>query len=340
MGLYDRDYYRAGVTGQEIPPVCKWLIIATVVVFLLQIFITRPMRPEDLRWPYGPPIAPGPDSGERPAPDTDQDEPHRDMPDLALLPRVSLVEEWLQLDPNEVLRHGQVWRLVTCAFCHDRFGVWHILINMLFLYWFGRMLEPLYGSREFLLFYLAAAVVSSLSYIGLDLFTHESAPAIGASGAVMAVVVLYAIHHPRERIYVFMMIPVEIRWLVLLYVVYDLHPVLLALSGSPVQTGVAHAAHLGGAAFGFVYWRHHLRLEDWLDRVRQWRKLRPLRLRPRLRVYRPSEPPSEAAPREDLEGLVDKILAKIHEEGQSSLTEVERELLRMAGERYRKRPGR
>ena len=167
-------------------------------------------------------------------------------------------------------------------FCHDRFGVWHILFNMLFLYWFGRMLEPLYGSREFLLFYLTAAVVASLCYVGLDLFTRHSVPAIGASVAAMAVVVLYAIHHPREKIYVFMMIPIEIRWLVALYIIIDLHPVLLALLGTPMYTGVANAAHLGGAAFGFLYWRYHLRLEDAWDRMARlgyrWRLPRNIRL--------------------------------------------------------------
>ena len=232
---------------------------------------------------------------------------------------------------DKVVRQGQLWRLLTCAFCHDRFGVWHILVNMLFLFWFGKMLEPLYGAREFLLFYLTAAVVASLCHVGLDLFTHHSVPAIGASGAVMAVVVLYAIHHPREKICIFMLFPIEIRWLVLLYVIIDLHPVLLILSGNPMYTGVANAAHLGGAAFGYLYWKSGIRLEGAWDRVThlggKWRPPRNVRL---------GRAP-DALRRDDLDAQVDQILQKIHEKGESSLTERERKVLRTAASRYKGR---
>ncbi len=217
MGIYNRDYYRQYGSGEQIPPVCKYLIIVTVVVFLLQIFITRPSTPEDLRAiieenkpaaretrkPPANKDAPPPKHKEKPSaadpkssaaaeettPGEDkttpqaeaEDEEDEELSAAELLPSVSIVQEWFELQTNKVVRQGQVWRLLTCAFCHDRFSLWHILFNMLFLYWFGRMLEPLYGSREFLLFYLTAAVVASLCYIGLDLFTRHSVPAIGAS---------------------------------------------------------------------------------------------------------------------------------------------------------------
>ena len=102
---------------------------------------------------------------------------------------------------------GQVWRLLTHAFCHDRYGVFHILFNMLFLYWFGCTLESMYGSREFLLFYLAAAVFAGLAFVGLDLYTGSRIPGIGASGAVMAVTMLYAMHFPRDTDFCFLAHP-------------------------------------------------------------------------------------------------------------------------------------
>ncbi len=132
---------------------------------------------------------------------------------------------------------------------------------MLFFYWFGSTLEVMYGSREFLLFYLSAALTASLAFVGLDLITGGAAPMIGASGAVMGVTMLFAIHYPRHVIYVMLIIPIEVRWLVCLYVIFDLHPVLLALAGDRQFTGVAHAAHLGGLAFGFLYWKRGWRLE-------------------------------------------------------------------------------
>jgi membrane associated rhomboid family serine protease len=222
--------------------------------------------------------------------------------------------------------------LLTCAFCHARGSIFHILFNMLFLWWFGPTLERMYGSREFLLFYLAAAMISSLAYVALDLFTGDMVPAIGASGAVMAVTMLYAIFYPRHTIYIMFVIPVEIRWLVIAYVIFDLHPVLLTLAGDPVHTGVAHAAHLGGLAFGFLYWRLGLRLEPLLDYLP--RSSARSASGPRTIRVRPSPPVGRT---ERLDAEVDAILQKIHEQGQDSLTDAERRVLELASEQYRQR---
>lgn len=334
MGVENRDYYREGggytdrVSGwgmPTLPPVVKWIIIANVVVFLLQIFITRE--------PY---------DSEVQAQVKRFQELERDVPRelteeqleafKALVGPVSVVQEWFQLETGKVLR-GQVWRVVTSAFCHDRFGILHIFFNMLFLYWFGVTLEAMYGSREFLLFYLASAIFASLAYIGLDLATGGSTPAIGASGAVMGVTMLFAIHFPRHIIYVMYIIPVEVRWIVVLYALFDLHPVLLALGGYRAYTGVAHAAHLGGLAFGFLYWKFHLRLEPlagWL-RTPRWDRL--FGSRRGIRVFKP-EP--RGADRK-LDTQVDDILRKIHEHGEASLTDRERETLTAASKKYQQR---
>src|SRR5690606_26963530 len=75
----------------------------------------------------------------------------------------------LELSPGSVLERFQIWRLVTYGFCHSPYTVWHIFFNMFILWLVGRRLEPQYGSREFLLFYLTAIVVSGLTYLLLDL---------------------------------------------------------------------------------------------------------------------------------------------------------------------------
>ncbi len=339
MGVASRDYMRDRPGGSgfwgwgdfALAPVCKYLLIANVVVFLLQIFITRAPRREDLP-PYFRDHVAHRGESEEPA------DPDAELPwDPSSMFRVSVVQQWFQLDTAKVL-HGQVWRLVTCAFCHDRLGVWHLVFNMLFLYWFGHTLEAMYGSREFLLFYLTAAVVASLCFVGLDLVTGESTPAIGASGAVMAVVMLYAIHYPRQRILIGFFIPVEIRWLVALYVIFDLHPVLLALAGTRMPTGVAHSAHLGGLAFGFIYWRQGLRLENYWDRLPRLRWDRLIGPRRHIRLFKPS---NERDSRE-LDAKLDQVLQKILEQGEANLSEAnlseeDREILRTASQRYRNR---
>jgi membrane associated rhomboid family serine protease len=362
VGYENRDYSResdytgaaAGWGFEYISPVVKWLIVANVAVFLLQILVTRPFTKEDrqaqidrlpkqLREMYErqraiQERAKEKSAAEKGAAEQDRtgDDAADDLPpydelldeDYILgLQRVSIVQEWLELDTQKVMR-GQVWRLLTHAFCHERTGVWHILLNMLALFWFGVTLESMYGQREFLLFYLASALVAGAAHVALGLFTGQSAPAIGASGAVMAVLMLYAIHYPRNTIRVFWFFPIEVRWLVILYVIYDLHPLLLELSGSPSYSGVGHAAHLGGMAFGFLYWKFNLNLERYWNRLPQWNAaggparntIRPL---PRKSVE------------QKLEAEVDEILSKISISGEESLTEAERRTLELASRRYK-----
>src|SRR5262249_51546841 len=153
-------------------------------------------------------------------------------------------------------------------------------------------IESMYGSREFLLFYLTAALIAALAFVGLDLWTGATAPGIGASGAGMAGTMLYAMHFPRETIYVFWLGGVGMRLLMLFVVIFAWHALLLALGGERFMDGVAHAAHLGGLAFGFAYGKWQWRLEPLLDWLPGLRK--PRWGRPKLRIARetlPDEPP-------------------------------------------------
>ena len=109
------------------------------------------------------------------------------------------ITEGLWLDVDKVMA-GQVWRLLTYAFLHDREALLHIVFNMLFLWWFGHEVENIYGGKEFLAFYLAAALISSLAYVLWQLVVGAHGSALGASGAVSAVVVLVAINRPLQAI--------------------------------------------------------------------------------------------------------------------------------------------
>jgi membrane associated rhomboid family serine protease len=301
MGIYSRDYLREDRRGWSAggfwgTPGCKWIIVATVVVFVLQLVSTRGMQ-----------IVIG---------------------DQVFSRHVSPVTQALELDTTDVM-HGQVWRLLTYAFCHD-VDIWHIAINMIVLWWAGTTLERMYGTREFVLFYLVAACVSGLAFLALAMITSGPSVAIGASGAVMAAFAVYAILFPRQEIYVFFVVPVQIRFLLLFYVVYDLFPVLNSLSGHEGHDRVAHAAHLGGLAFGFAYHRFGWRIERLTANVPSLLKKQAW-VRPRhVKVYRP---PEEAP--QNFDGKVDAILDKIHSQGEASLTEQERETLRKASERYK-----
>ena len=351
MGFENRDYVRdgsytrgGGATFMADAPMCKKILIVTVIVFLAQMFLTRPAKIEDFQSRVD-----QIKQQERLYDDAGQSYAD-EMPDfdpevyLQTAPPVSVVQDWLELDTEKVIKKGQLWRLVTTAFCHDRFGIFHILFNMLFLYWFGQFVEATYGSKEFLCFYLVAAVVASLAYIGLELATGDRHPAIGASGAVMGVVCVFAMWNPNHTIRLYFLFPITIKVLLLFYVIYDLHPVLLSLSGNVVNTGVAHAAHLGGLLFGFLYYKNDWRLAPLWDRWMGLFGQRQTKARIRqsgLKMFQgdPGEDGGEPAKTKAelrFDDQLDEVLKKISEQGQDSLTEREKKILVIGSQRYRK----
>ncbi|MAG93501.1 MAG: hypothetical protein CMJ48_07105 [Planctomycetaceae bacterium] len=305
MGIDDRDYLREeppswGPAGGS-RPVWKTIIFINVVVFLLQTF-------------------------------TSERGGH------------SAINEWFALAPDAV-KNFQVWRLISYGFLHSTGDIFHILFNMLFVWWFGKTIEQMYGSREFLLFYFAGLLAAGLAFMGFGLAMRDLTPAVGASGAVMAIMMLYAMHFPRHKIYIYGIIPVEIRWLVVFYVVVDAYPILGALAARQagmkgLSDGIAHSAHLGGLMFGFLYYKYAIRLERWVGGVRipQFGG-RGGRVRRDVKIYRPE---AEQQRRQSTsvsasDDQVDAILKKIHDQGEASLTDRERRILKDASERHKNR---
>lgn len=142
------------------------------------------------------------------------------------------------------------WTLVTYMFLHDRTGFAHILFNMIALYFFGSRVEQRIGSKHFILLYLISGMTGGL----LSLVFTPNAYIIGASGAVFGVSFAFAYFWPRDRIYIWGVLPIEARWLVIL-------TAAIAIFGgfTGAQGGVAHFAHLGGYVGGWFYlW--------WMDR--------------------------------------------------------------------------
>ena len=154
----------------------------------------------------------------------------------------------------------------------------------------------------------------------------------------MAVICVYAILHPYEEFNLFFFIPVQMRFLLLLYIAYDLHPLLLKLAGTPIYSGTAHTAHLGGVLFGFLYCKFRWRLDSLLgfqsllSAAKNNRRV--THQRPTTKADDRSVP---ARVDERLEASVDSILQKISEQGESALTDRERSILNKASKQYRER---
>lgn len=249
--------------------------------------------------------------------------------------------ELLALEPQRVLG-GEIWRLLTYAFLHDPHNIWHIVVNMWLLFMFGGDLEERFGNWEFLAFYLTAAVAGGLAFLGQALVGWQvqmHSVCLGASGAVMAVMILCALLYPNRTILLFFVLPVPIWILAVLYVLQDTLG-LLGGSGENVAFGV----HLAGAGFALLYQQANWRITNVWHSLQDWKVQRS---RPRLRVYRGEdssrEPVAVAAPPpqfdldEHLEAKVDAVLEKVTRYGQASLTEDEKKILLRASEIYKKR---
>jgi membrane associated rhomboid family serine protease len=322
MGIHDRDYYRDDDGGffanwSRSAQVTKSLMVLTAAIFVIQL-ATKPAQNLDH------------DSG--------------------------AFTRSLELVGSKVLFQGEVWRLITSGFLHNTGDIFHILFNMLFLWFVGRELEERYGPREFLAFYLVALVVSALVLIGttalkLNGSTLNTSTMAGSSGAVTAALLVFILHAPNRRILLFFVIPMPIWVLGVLFVGRDFVVMLFSKSAdSDPSTRVAFAAHLGGAAFGALYFLARIHITAWLP---SWPIKAAQRAQPRLRVRHeedaaepelPEEPPmppppvkSEADLDEQLEAQLDAVLAKVAKQGQASLTSSERAILKRASELYRRR---
>jgi membrane associated rhomboid family serine protease len=157
----------------------------------------------------------------------------------------------LGLVPEEVLTGFRIWQLVTYLFLHG--GVFHILFNMLTLWMFGVELERMWGSRFFAKYYFVAGVGAGLTQIMASLLPFGPlaslyyAQTIGASGAIYGLLLAYAMYFPHRQIMFWGVFPIQVRYFVLIMGAISL------LSAADGASGVAHMAHLGGIAFGYLY---------------------------------------------------------------------------------------
>jgi membrane associated rhomboid family serine protease len=250
-------------------------------------------------------------------------------------------------DTDLILARGQVWRLLTSVFLHG--SLWHLFFNMLVLYWAGQRLEQVYGSREFTLFYLLSGIGANVVYLLVQVVgLIPESKALGASGAVTATMIVFAFHFPHQQVRLWFILPMPVWLMAVLYVGLE------ALAGmGEIQKGggggIGHFAHLGGAFFGFLYYKSGIQFSA------IFRRQAITRVRPKLRVHSPpveeevertskpvaapveTPPPPTGSRDEQLEAKLDAILDKVSKYGQESLTPEEREILLKASELYKKR---
>ncbi|MBN82310.1 MAG: rhomboid family intramembrane serine protease [Planctomycetaceae bacterium] len=290
MGIHDRDYYQDGRSRPGIElrkySMVTLLVMANAAVFVLDMFFERGSL----------------------------------MNGMAVQ-TVTIVEPW------------NWWRFLTAGFAHSPDSVQHLIFNMAGLLFLGRPVEARYGKQEFLLFYLVAVVLGNVAWSGRMYFSGQSAigmvdgtvivpSALGASGAVTAVVMLFIFLYPKQTLLLMMVLPVP-AWLVgVLLVLTNLLQVnMTGVSGA----NVAYDIHLVGAALGAVYYKLGWNFSRWWPR-QLGGAAKFTRRRPKLKLH---------VPEDDHEA--DRLLDKVHREGESSLTDRERKILESYSRRMREK---
>lgn len=153
----------------------------------------------------------------------------------------------LVLVPALVL--ARPWSPVTYMFLHASTG--HIFFNMLALFFFGPRLEAELGGRSFLTLYFVSGVMGAV----LSFFFTPFTAIVGASGAIYGVMLAFAYYWPKARIFIWGILPIESRYLVIIMTAFS----LFGGFGGGGGDGTAHFAHLGGFLGGFIYLRWFVR---------------------------------------------------------------------------------
>lgn len=223
------------------------------------------------------------------------------------------------------------WTLITYFFTHE--GFWHILFNMLFLYWFGSLIMEFLGSEKLVNLFILGGLAGGLFYIllynALPFFANqlETSRMLGASAGVFAVVVGAATFMPNYTISLILLGPVRIKYIALFYV-------LLSFAQATGPNAGGELAHLAGAALGFVFIKQLQQGNDLgkpVSRFLTFVKSFFVR-KPKVRVsYKNNSKAANGSrhhnPNKTKQEEIDAILDKISESGYDSLTKEEKQKL-------------
>jgi len=217
------------------------------------------------------------------------------------------------------------WTPLTYMFMHASF--FHILFNMLWLYWMGQLFEEYLGTKRIVPLYLFGGLMGAVFYVvafnvfpALTISAAESV-VVGASASVMAIVVATATLLPNYSIYLMFIGPVKLKWLAIVFVIIDFISIMGPNAGGEI-------AHLGGTLMGFIYIKQLQRGNDWTAGINKiFAPKSKLKVVSRTNGFSKN---SSAFPPED---EIDRILDKISQSGIDSLTRQEKETLSRASKK-------
>lgn len=242
------------------------------------------------------------------------------------------------------IAQGEVWRLFSTGFIPEH-NLFSVILSLILLYWAGKEIERHFGTRTFVAFYVLAAWAGAFAKLGIGLAGIDTrVVSFGNSGALFAVLVLFACLNPRRTILVFFFLPMPIVLLVTIL----LGLAVLSMLGD--GTKIHAVGVIAGAGFGFAFFRVAPEiLERWHRRLPRNRSRAPVRIfndlptpepdvePPRPQAEEPTRPRSNRVVDEQLEAKLDQVLSKVAKQGRASLNSEELEILQRASEIYKKK---
>lgn len=231
---------------------------------------------------------------------------------------------------NELLHHP--WTIITYMFVHG--GILHIALNMLMLYWFGRLFLTYFSLKNlgslYLLGGIAGAVLYFIAFNTIPFYVKMSPSSlVGASASVMAIIFAAAFYNPQAKVHLIIIGPVKVIYIALALFIVD----FISLGDGENPGG--HIAHIGGALLGYLFAKQYLKGKDitrWMSRIIDWfsNLSKPRQKKPKMKVKyntgRQADYEYNKRKNEETEEI-DAILDKIKKSGYSSLSEKEKKRL-------------
>lgn len=191
---------------------------------------------------------------------------------------------WFGLVPSGVIPALRIWQPFTYLFLHSLTDLLHIIMNMLVLWMFGSMLEPVWGTRRFLNYFFICGVGAGLVNVAAGVLpmmwgrAPSDVPTIGASGAIYGILIACAILFPDRQVFLFPLpIAISMRWLVAIMAGIEFFSEFRS-SGD----NVSHISHLGGMLIGYVYLRRGSFFSGSRNEISDWKRKRNMR---KFQVY-------------------------------------------------------
>lgn len=233
------------------------------------------------------------------------------------------------------------WTILSYMFLH--IDLWHLLMNLLWFYWFGRLFLDYFNNKQLLAVYLLGGFIGVILHLAVNhLLSEGGVPMLGASAAVMSIVFAAGVFKPDRVLNLFFIGPVKIKWIVLIVFFLDIIGLANNLRYSE-SSGVAHLAHIGGSAFG-IWFGYSMRngkditrsFNNFLNNFFSWfasdksdrkRKKMKVTKADKFASRKPKSDWEYNQDKADEQKETDRILDKISKKGYGSLTKKEKDFL-------------